>query len=50
MPGHCLKVTVRSSAQQILPEARRDLVVEIVGILTTAFPGVLPDRRLGIGS
>ncbi|GLC42357.1 hypothetical protein PLESTB_000655900 [Pleodorina starrii] len=31
-------VTVRSSAQQIVPEARRNLVVEMVGVLTTAIP------------
>ncbi|GLI71101.1 hypothetical protein VaNZ11_016172 [Volvox africanus] len=31
-------VTVRSSAQQIVPEARRNLVVEIVAVLTAAFP------------
>ncbi|EFJ47740.1 hypothetical protein VOLCADRAFT_104979 [Volvox carteri f. nagariensis] len=37
-------VTVRSSAQQIVPEARRNLVVEMVAILTTAFADLDPYR------
>nr|ARO50079.1 hypothetical protein [Yamagishiella unicocca] len=31
-------VTVKSSAQQIVPEARRNLVADIVPIMKTAFP------------